>query len=486
MSLRSRLVLALLAMTSLGLAIFGVATYRAFASAEQQRLDDDLRASVPLVAQEMATSLRFGSFRPSQETPLVVEPGTYAQLRGPDGEPIASLQFSRGAGRPDLDSIGTGDLDGIVTVAGENDAGAWRALSEPTTGGGRLLVAAPTAPMERSLDQLLAIEVTAGTLLVGLLGVAAWLVLRRELRPLERITDTAAEIHPGELDRRVPAGSSASEVDQLARSINGMLDELEAAFRAREATEARLRRFLADASHELRTPLTSIQGFAELFRLDDERAQVELPVLMRRIEEEADRMRGLVEDLLLLARLDEPHPPRLGEVDLAVLAADACSDAVAGDPSRPVRLDAPEAVPVIGDEAHLRQALGNLLSNAVQHTPPGTPIDVAVAHREQGPTVTVRDHGPGIDDAVADRLFDRFWQADPSRTGSGVGLGLSIVQAVAAEHGGEVGAANAADGGAVFTLRLPSEHGAREVEPDPTPAAGPPPPPVGEDAERDR
>ncbi len=209
---------------------------------------------------------------------------------------------------------------------------------------------------------------SAGGLLV-LLGLGAWLILRHGLRPIEQMATTARSITAGALDQRVTPDDPNSEVGQLGLAINTMLSELEDAFRERDETEQRLRQFLADASHELRTPLTSIQGFAELFRLGaDDQEHVDLPVIMRRIEEESARMKTLVEDLLLLARLDQTRETERVPVDLAVLAADACSDAVAAAPDRPVTLDAPEPVVVLGDRDHLRQAIANLVTNALRHT----------------------------------------------------------------------------------------------------------------------
>ena len=255
-----------------------------------------------------------------------------------------------------------------------------------------------------------------------------------------------------------------------------MLGEIESAFAERDRTEHRLRQFLADASHELRTPLTSIQGFAELFRLGApapaapgdrafERADgapgVDLPVIMRRIEEESARMKTLVEDLLLLARLDQTRPIERAPVDLAVLAADACSDAVAASPDRPVALDAPEPVVILGDRDHLRQAIANLVTNALRHTPDGAPIEVSARVVGDAATVAVRDHGAGLDEEALAHVFDRFWQADQARVGTGAGLGLAIVAGIAAEHAGAATAANAPGGGAVFTLRLPLRPAAR-------------------------
>jgi two-component system OmpR family sensor kinase len=244
-----------------------------------------------------------------------------------------------------------------------------------------------------------------------------------------------------------------------------MLGKLEVSFAEQEATEQRLRQFLADASHELRTPLTSIQGFAELFRLGAGHDQVDLAVTMRRIEEESARMKDLVDDLLTLARLDQTRPIERTDVDLAVLAADACSDAVAIEPDRPVTLDAPAPVVVHGDRDLLRQAIANLVGNALRHTPRGAPIEVRTAFSNGRATVAVRDHGPGLDDATLAHAFDRFWQADPSRSEEGAGLGLAIVAGIAAEHGGSASAANVDGGGAVFTLALPRDGGG-DPEPD--------------------
>ena len=246
----------------------------------------------------------------------------------------------------------------------------------------------------RSTNWCLIESLGAASLLL-ILSVGAGFVLRRGLSPLERMADTAKDIAAGDLSQRVEVKQENTEVGELAVAFNTMLDEIQQAFSERDATEDRLRQFLADASHELRTPLTSIQGFAELFRLSAENPRVDKATIMRRIEEESSRMKGLVEDLLLLARLDQVRQTERAPVDLSVLAADACSDATAAAPGRPVTLHAPQPVVILGVEPHLRQALGNLVTNALNHTPPGTAIDVS-AHVEGGEAViAVRDHGPG-------------------------------------------------------------------------------------------
>ena len=437
MRLRTRLVLALVVLAALGLVVFGVVTYQLYARSEYDRLDDRLRATSGLAedllfdqagldpTDEDANSGRGGGpGGPGPSPQIDLPPGTYAELRRP------------------------------FTVGSETGSTQWRALANPAPQGATMVVATPTSEVDRSLERLVLIEASAAVGLLLVLAGGSWLILRRGLSPLERMATTARSITAGNLSERVDGGDSRTEVGELGLALNTMLNDLEGAFAERDATEARLRQFLADASHELRTPLTSIHGFAELFRLGPD-AQVDMPVILRRIEEESDRMQDLVEDLLLLARLDQTRPVSREPVDLAVLAADACTDAVALDHGRPVTLAAPDPVVVRGDRDHLRQAIGNLVANAVQHTPTGTPIEVAAHTANGGAEVVVRDYGPGLPPDAADRAFERFWRADSARTGPGSGLGLSIVSAIAEEHGGTVAAANAETGGARFTLHVP-------------------------------
>jgi two-component system, OmpR family, sensor kinase len=468
MTLRTRLVLALVVLAALGLVVFGVVTYQAYARSEYDRLDDRLRAIAPLATGLMSEEAGLGPPGPGGDQdggegggsgprggpPVDLPPGTYAELREADGT-VTPRFLGDQDDRPDLpDDLPPEDFEDPFTVGSESGDTEWRALASAVPGGATLVVATPTSEVQRSLERLVLIEATAATGLLLVLAAGSWLILRRGLSPLERMAAKARSITAGNLSERVDGGDSRTEVGELGVAINTMLDDLEGAFAERDATEARLRRFLADASHELRTPLTSIHGFAELFRLGPD-AQVDMPVILRRIEEESERMQALVEDLLLLARLDQTRPVSREPVDLAVLAADACSDAVALDHGRPVTLAAPDPVIVRGDRDHLRQAIGNLVANAVQHTPAGTPIEVS-AHLANGSgEVVVSDHGPGLPPDATDHAFDRFWRADSARTGPGAGLGLSIVAAIADEHGGSVAAANAPDGGARFTLQVP-------------------------------
>jgi two-component system OmpR family sensor kinase len=477
MTLRLRLVLALVVLVTAGLALFGVVTYSLFAHSQYEQLDSQIRHSSAIVTRQLTDSAGLTTPPPfarggpprgdggpeggGDGRPPIGPIDTYGELRDSSGKVIQTVQLSSSSATPRLPAqitISPGHSR-FLTTGSATGAGSWRVYvtSSPLPPRATVIIASPLGGVGNQLHRLIYIEVSGAAVLLAIVCAGGWLILRRGLRPLEHMAGTAGSIAAGDLSRRVSPAGGASEVGQLGMALNTMLDEIEAAFAERDATEQRLRQFLADASHELRTPLTSIQGFAELFRIGPDQQHVDLPTILRRIEEESARMKVLVEDLLLLARLDETRPVERQPVDLAVLAADACSDAVAAAPGRAVTLDAPEPVVVLGDEAHLRQAIANLVSNAVRHTPPGTPIDVAARVRDGMGTVVVRDHGPGLDGEALSHVFDRFWQADKARSGSGAGLGLTIVAGIAAEHGGTAAAGNAEDdgGGALFELRLP-------------------------------
>ena len=487
MTLRLRLVIGLVVLVTIGLAVFGVVTYTLYARSQYQRLDDQVHGSIPIVSREVtaraglggplpggappATTAPATSASPSTTTtgtgptgggptpPVVVPPGTYGELRDASDAILSRVQASSSSAQPKLSS-GLRARSGsprLFTTGSVRGSGDWRVAVDttPRLPGGTVVVAVPMADVQSSLQRLVVIELAAAGGLLAILGVGSWLILRRGLRPLEHMATSARSIAGGELSQRVGPSDERTEVGQLGLALNTMLDEIEAAFRERDATEQRLRQFLADASHELRTPLTSIQGFAELFRLGADEDRVQLGIVLRRIEEETARMKTLVEDLLLLARLDETRPAERAPVDLAVLAADACSDAAAVAPDRPITLDAPEPVVVLGDQDHMRQAIGNLMTNALRYTPERSAIEVGAHVRDGTGVVTVRDHGPGLADDALEHVFDRFWRGDSARAGAGAGLGLAIVAAIADEHGGSATAVNASGDGARFTLELP-------------------------------
>jgi two-component system OmpR family sensor kinase len=490
LTLRLRLVVALVVLLSAGLGAFGIATYAFYSRSEYEALDTQIRNSVAPVDSQLdsragfsnseegtlpgtslpspattgsgavpggvGTSTREGGGRPGGP-PIFISPSTFAEFRSTSGKVVAKIQFSASAGPvvpSKLNVPRSGDE--MVNLASSSGSGSWRGLILATAHPGVvMIIAVPATEVTNALHRFLLIEASGAAILVVVLSVGASLVLRRGLRPLELMAHTASSITSGDMTQRVDTASSPGEVSTLGAAINTMLDDIQAAFAERDATENRLRQFLANASHELRTPLTSIQGFAELFRISGEKAKVDLPTILRRIEQEAARMKLLVEDLLTLARLDETRTMEHHPVDLAVLAADACSDATAMSKERPITLDAPDPVVVSGDEAQLRQAITNLVANAIKHTPPRTAIKVSAKQSGGFAELSVDDSGPGLTDDALAHVFDRFWQADEARTGSGAGLGLAIVAGIAAQHHGRAAASNNAQGGAHFSITVP-------------------------------
>jgi two-component system OmpR family sensor kinase len=310
--------------------------------------------------------------------------------------------------------------------------------------------------MESTLGRIRRIQLLATAAVLLALGAVSWWMLRLGVHPLAAMATTADAIAGGDLSHRVEHSDDRTEAGRLGSALNSMLARIEEAFRQREASEAKVRQFAADASHELRTPLTSIQGYAELWRAGGLRNKKELGEAMRRMEQEAQRMAALVEDLLLLARLDQHRPVERGPVQFDEIAADAVRDAKAVEPDRPVALVA-DSVLVDGDESQLRQVVANLLANVRVHTPAGTPVRVSVHAVDGVGRLSVADEGPGMEPEVAAKVFERFYRADPSRAraAGGAGLGLSIVAAVAEAHGGRAAVESEVGRGSRFTVDLP-------------------------------
>jgi len=391
----------------------------------------------------------------------------------------------------------------LLTVPAQSGNDTWRVITEPiqyqlalNTGGteqvtGTLIVGADLGNVNATIGRLAASVLIIGLVIVCILAMAIVAVVRTSLRPLVDIEETAGEIAAGHLNRRVPERDPRTEIGSLGRSLNTMLSQIETAFHAQEESEAaahqseeRMRRFIADASHELRTPLTAIRGFAEYYRQRgglvrdhghgeearnaDGLTPADLDRIMRRVEKEAARTGLLVEDLLLLARLDQQRPLARQPVDLLMLAADAVGDARVLAPGRDIDLTVQPgaAFLVIGDEPKLRQVIGNLMSNALTHTPEGTPVQVSISSgvldpRAADPTpavlLDVIDHGPGMTQDQADRVFERFYRADQARTRAtgGSGLGLAIVDALVTAQGGIASVHTAEGQGAPFRIALP-------------------------------
>jgi two-component system OmpR family sensor kinase len=403
----------------------------------------------------------------SPPTPLP-NPVIY-ELIGNDG---TLLGFTQGIGgsdtrAPDLGGLTSAEARrrGTKPYTIETSSGRWRVLLRPVRSDATLATISNLADVDRALNHLERIEWIVGlAVLVALAGLGV-VVVRLSLRPLDDIEDTAAAISAGDLSRRVPHVDPRTEVGRLGASLNGMLGQIEAAASAQAASERearasedRMRRFVADASHELRTPLTSIRGFAELHRQRGGGTTEETDRLVGRIESEATRMSSLVEDLLVLARMDQGRPLQFAQVDLRPLAHDAGFDLQTLDPDRPVDVVTPDSpVVVSADAGRVRQVLANLIGNVRTHTPGDAATTISV--REAGPwaVIEVADRGPGLDPDQAAKVFERFYRADDSRGRSqgGVGLGLSIVASIADAHGGGADVQPTPGGGATFRFWLP-------------------------------
>jgi two-component system OmpR family sensor kinase len=479
--LRVRLVLALLVLVALAITVIGVAGTQALRTYLLDRVDTQLVDSTrefpgrpgPFGRPRLPGN-RDEGFWPAPAGGFFLAITDAAGVGGGLQTPRESAQTAPRL--PVLTAAEVAERAGKPFTVPAVGAGAdWRVLvTALPDGAGAVTVASSLADVDSTVARLWAIDLVVGLAVLTLLGGLGYALVRRSLRPLAAVETTAAAIAGGDLSRRVPDAGDRTEVGRLAGALNAMLARIEAAFAAQRSSEAwaraseeRMRRFVADASHELRTPLTSIRGFAELHRQGAVAAPGAIERVMGRIEGEATRMGLLVEDLLLLARLDQARPLERRPVDLLTLAADAVHDAQPLAPGHVLRLEAagsdggPPPV-VLGDEARLRQVVANLVSNAVTHTPPGTEVTVRVSSTTDSAVLVVADTGPGLSPADADRVFERFYRADQSRgraAGGGSGLGLSIVAALVQAHGGTVGLDTAVGAGARFTVRLPAFEG---------------------------
>jgi len=491
--LRVRLVALLVALVAAALAATGFAATSLLRGYLLDQRDDqlqviaqDVQSNPTRVLQACAVA---GGRVPSNTYVACVAPGTsqIVVVQGPRASDSALPDVSRVAASTDAEDDTT-----PFTVGAQDGSSTWRVVVAGVDQGLAIVIGSDQSADRELLGRLVKVELVVGLAILVVLGTAGYLLVRNSLRPLREVEHTAQAIAAGDLSRRVPTGDERTEVGRLSNALNGMLGRIEGAFRAQQtseehavASEARMRRFVADASHELRTPLTSIRGFAELHRQGAVRDPADVQRLMQRIESEATRMGLLVEDLLQLARLDQQRPLDVVPVDLAELAGDAVHDARAVSPDRPLDLvldpSLTEVPVVLGDEARLRQVIGNLVTNAVTHTPPGTPVTVRISEPADDPDtvcVAVADQGQGMAPADAERVFERFYRADTSRTraAGGSGLGLSIVASLVAAHGGRVELTTAPGQGATFTVRLPRSG------PDAADPAAPDPDAQGRDA----
>lgn len=345
------------------------------------------------------------------------------------------------------------------TIKGEDGQPDVRAVAQVLpTGLGSVIVANSLADVDRTLNRLGFFFLILGLLaLLAIALVSRW-IIAISLKPLEAVEETAEAIAAGDLSARLPAAKPDTEVGRLTTSLNTMLGRIEESFAARVSSESKLRRFVADASHELRTPLTAIRGFAELHRQGAVVGEEKTKELVGRIEKESIRMSSLVEDLLLLARLDQSREMAQDPVDLNLLLTEAVASAKAAGPNHPIEVSLPSAeVFVLGDSQRIHQVVANLLANARTHTPEGSLIKVSLEQGVAETIISVSDNGPGLSESDQERIFERFFRADPSRartSGEGSGLGLSIVDAVMKAHGGYVSVKSKLGEGATFKLHF--------------------------------
>jgi two-component system OmpR family sensor kinase len=472
--LRVRLVGAMLALVAFALVVIGTASALALHSYMIDRTDNQLALAARILNQQ----------RPGTHVEVSFASDFALGFATTDGQWEPSYDGMR-FNRRDLPAVATDahaldqHLDEPYTAVATDGQYRWRILITKV-GSSTVVLGQNLTTVDSTMSRLILVEIlVSGGVLIALGLVSVW-VVRASLRPLVAIERTAGAIAGGDLTQRVPGLDPHTELGQLSSALNTMLGQIEAAFLARKASEARavrseerMRQFVADASHELRTPLTTIRGFAELYR---QGAAPDPADVLRRIEDEAARMGLLVEDLLMLARLDQERPIEMAPVVLPPVLADAAAAAHAVAPDRDIDLDIEQpsdGLIVDGDEARLRQVVGNLVTNAITHTPPGSPVTLRLKlDGDDHALIEVSDRGPGLSPDQAEHVFERFYRVDKARTRkasapaprgvdpasvphSGAGLGLAIVSALVAAHNGTVGVRSAPGEGATFQVRLP-------------------------------
>jgi two-component system OmpR family sensor kinase len=457
LSLRTRLLVGVIVLAGLGLIAADVATYRALSSYLLGQVDDTLN--------QVHVPIENGVFEDlNLKGPLPPEPGYCLELQRlggpklgsacfpvPGTAPLPEPSWPEHVSLPDSPNTPSGDRVRFFTVSAVSGSERYRirASEEADYPGYALLIAQPLHAEDSTLHRLFLIELLVTVIVLAALAALALWIIRISLRPLQRIEQTAAAITAGDLSRRVEYADPQTEVGRVGSALNTMLEQI-------EISDRRLRRFIADASHELRTPLAAVRAYAELFGRGAATRPADLERSMSGITREAERMSLLVDDLLLLARLDEGRPLERRPVDLTTVVGEAVDAARVVEPDRTIEL-AVEQVTVTGDEDRLRQVLDNLLANARTHTQPDTPVSVGLRRVDGRAELTVADRGPGLTEEQAARVFERFYRVDDSRAraSGGVGLGLSIVTAVTEAHGGTAEVRPTPGGGATFVITLP-------------------------------
>ena len=479
-SLRSRLVLGVVILTAIGYVLSGLVAQNALKGYLLQQVDTQL------------LSLSGGTLPRVAEAGIAHDSDDYPHNNGRHAKPTASARPQTPLQRiPTSTSVTLLDSTGTVTAELGGDLNAspvsnyligltpdeaakykglpftietkgtdFRAIAQVLPNGqGTVIAAQSLGELDKTIGKLGFFFLLIGLLLVTLVAIASRIVIKIGMRPLEDVELTAEQIASGDLSARMPDANPHTEVGRLVTSLNSMLARIETSFAARAESENRLRRFVADASHELRTPITAIRGFSELYRQGAVAQGEPTKDLISRIEGESKRMGSLVEDLLLLARLDQAREMESKPVDLAEVVEAAVISARAAGPDHEVKFEKPsEEIFALGDEPRIHQVVANLLANARAHTPAGTTITVSLSQDSDGSRIVVADNGPGLSIEDQKKIFERFYRADPSRVrvdGEGSGLGLSIVDAVMGAHGGSVSVDSELGKGATFTLFFP-------------------------------
>ena len=481
-TLRRRLTVTMAALLVVAAALIGVVSVLSLRSFLVDRLDTQLNSAVIRTTEAVTDGI---TVRPGHNdgdndhddrpNNALLAPGqaagTLVAIVAANGSTTAGILNDRGEVR----LVDVGDISNFTTVKISREPSTihvkgsqdYRAIAVNTTGDAKLVIALPMTEVNAASAQLITVILLVTAFGVGAVIIAGRLLIRYELRPLDRVADSATRVAELPLDKgdvdlaeRVSEDDTdpRTEVGRVGSAFNHMLGHISRAFAARQASEEKVRRFVADASHELRTPLASIRGYAELTR----RSGAELPEDVRhslnRIESEATRMTGLVEDLLLLARLDEGRELQNSPVDLSRIIVDAVSDAHAAGPDHTWDMELPEEpLEVMGDQARLHQVVVNLLANARVHTPAGSTVQVVLEKHDENVLLKVIDNGPGIPQEQMPELFERFTRGDASRTRAtgSTGLGLAIVNAVVQAHHGTV-TVTSEPGKTMFTVSLPA------------------------------
>jgi two-component system OmpR family sensor kinase len=494
-SLRSRLLAAVAAVTIIALVAASIATYSLLSSFLYSRVDQTLNSSrIGLVYEAehgITIACTLGQrLRPTGPPNVKPAPGSrrgpltsvlteFAEVRDKSGIVVGNAVCPAYVdGRPYQPELPThitvpasasGELGVLFFNAPAQGEGGplFRVKVTELANGTQLIQAVPLTDAQSTLHDLLLIELTVSVVAILLAILAASILVRVGLRPLDAVEETASSITRGDLDQRIAIEQPGTEIGRLSTTLNEMLDQIQGAFAARDAVEQRLRerdhqlrQFVADASHELRTPIAAVSAYAELYDRGASSNRADLDRIMAGIRNESARMDKLVDDLLTLARLDEGVVVERHPVELVGICAQAIETARAVGPQWPVSIEATEPVEAIGDASQLRRAVTNLLGNVREHTPAGTSTVVRVSRVGEEATVTVSDDGPGMDAEAVDRAFNRFYRGDPSRsrTRGGAGLGLSIVQAIVRAHGGDVTLESTPATGTTVTVQLPLAH----------------------------